>query len=317
MRRAGRIGVIAVTVAALIALGSGSVALADEGDEAVFADDTYNGFRDLNGTADATYWTIRIHGAGAYLASWERDEGTWRSPEKALAQINAAAVCHRQVFEDALDAVGSIDEFQELPFVVTTEHDDGDSSMSFAPGSDQRIRQDACTRGRSWTWRRTPSSAPNRDDVRTVRIPLTVLGPGVHRVFVVPVTQSDERQTHEFADGSTATYGVGAHTGGEPMWVTVAVPKPRSKHFPFTAEVADDEIAHPSSLSAAPAVSSETASLRADAIVRGASGAAVAVILVGIPTLLRSRRQRSGGGVVSRQAAPPEQTRRDRGVIDD
>ncbi len=296
MQRMRKIGCAAAAVAAAALFVTVPAASADEGDvELGFADENYNGFREVHGSGDDAYWSIRIRSSGGYVATWERDEGVWNSPQEALKQINEGLACSYAVTERLLDSVSSTDEYSRLPQVIRYENDDGGFSVALAEDSAEYAEKKKCTEGRSWDWSATPSEETDEAGVGEVRVPVSVVGPGVHRMFLQQVEDGDLVK-HEYADGSWISYTPTRVAVGDPVWVTVAIPEPLSADFPHTAKVANGDIAEPSILASAAAPFESGPDAFVTEAGAGLAAAASAAVLVGIPTLLAGRKTRRNRG---------------------
>lgn len=296
MRRMRRIGCTAAAVAAVALLVGAPAAAADEGDvEVGFADENYNGFREVHGSGDDAYWTIRIRNDGGYVATWERDEGLWKTPEGAVEKINKAKACSYAVVERLLDSASSADAYSRLPQVTRYENEDGGFSVAISEDSAERAEMDKCAEGRSWDWSATPSEPTDEPGVAEVRVPLSVVGPGVHRVFLQQVVDGDVVK-HEYPDGSWISYTPTTVAVGDPVWATIAVPAPHSAEFPYTAAGSKGNIAEPSILATAAAPFESGAESFTTEAGAGLILAAGAAALIGIPTLLVGRRARRDRG---------------------
>lgn len=172
------------------------------------------------------YWQVRLRGVDGYVASWERTRGLWAGPDQARLAITAETHCEREVIGDYADRYVSERSFEKA---VAWDHATGRIT-------DRKLSADldACDDAVGWDWSRTPSTRAS-DGTQTVRIPLSVVGPGRHALFVAPESDFRPLFTHEWDDGSSASWHVEEHVIGAPVTFTVDVPRPPDLVVPRAA----------------------------------------------------------------------------------
>lgn len=169
--------------------------------------------------AGTVYWEVQLKwsdGAYPYISTWEREEGIWESADEARAHfadsgITAAITEARQCYISGARKIAagtsSFEEFRAL----SGEEGDG---WTLTPEKQQEISE-ACAytpqEGWEWSWDRTASTF--EAGTTTVRIPVEVIGPGDHELFVQPYgwgydpsSQDDELcRVYTWPDGGWAS----------------------------------------------------------------------------------------------------------------
>ncbi|QEW03883.1 hypothetical protein [Microbacterium lushaniae] len=199
------------------------------------------------------YWEAQLQwsdGTYPYVATWERSEGTWASEDEAKAHfadagivdaITAGRQCEASRIQEIAAGTPSYDEFHALSGVTGEE-------WTIAPDTWEEI-EEACAYEHpeewEWAWEHTPSMGDEETGIVTVRIPIDVMGPGEHELFVTPYGFSYEPSAeldelcriHTWPDGHWASRTC-RFAWLETATTTVTVPEPPSA-APTEAPAAD------------------------------------------------------------------------------
>ncbi|MCK6067486.1 MULTISPECIES: hypothetical protein [Microbacterium] len=199
------------------------------------------------------YWEVQIQwsdGIPAYVATWERSEGTWASVDEVKAHFAAAGAvdtitesrqCQLSRIREIAAGTSSYEEFHALSGV-------SGEGWQLAPDTWKEINE-ACAyeyeKDWEWAWERTPSVRDEDTGIATVRIPIDVIGPGEHELFAMsygfsyePSADLDELcRIHTWPDGHWASRTC-RFEWREPATTTVIVPEPPSA-APTDAPAAD------------------------------------------------------------------------------
>lgn len=306
MNRLRTLGAYAAIAAIAWAPFAAAPAIAAD-DESGFIDENYNGFREVVGEGDEAYWSVTIRRDSAYIATWERDQkdGVWESPEEALKKLNEVRKCAGDVQLTFLKKFANHDQFVAHPSTKRDVADDGSYTWGFVEGSAEDEALSACYEDDPWGAEQVTTVVADDPAVAEIQIPLSSIGPGVHKLFITDVVGKGEGR-YDYPDGAWAGYVSGYEFDGEPDWITVAVPEPSSKEFPFTTVVEHGALADPSVLarSAPPFLSADAGAIGASAL--PALGAAlVLTAVIAVPTaLFRSRSRKS---IVSESAGASDE----------
>lgn len=257
----------ALVAATMVAMGALPASAATE-DAPIAFDDTEAievrtaGAADEDFAPGTEYWEIALvaqDGDTGYIASWERGEGTWESWDEARDWAQGVGL---------LDALGAVREceadeiatiFEDLTFAEFSDRYLTDETSWNVPPEEwdrigQRCRLDDESTGLGpWDWSRTPSATETtaRGQEITVRIPLDVIGPGQHELFVAPYRADRDCAVHTWTEDVvwegeeleqwTANYSCG-YAWQEPATTTVTVPDP-GEAAPAPAEDAEESAA--------------------------------------------------------------------------
>lgn len=296
---------VAIAAIAWVSLTAGPAMAAD--DETGFVDDNYNGFREVVGEGNDAYWSVTIRSDQAYIATWERDpkDGVWDSPEEALEAINAVRKCAGDVQLAYLKKFANHDQFAAAPSTKRDVAEDGSYTWGFAEGSDEAEELAACYADDPWATEHLTYVETDDPAVTEIQIPVSTLGPGVHKLFFIDVASLSEPR-YDYPNGAWTGYTTGYEFTGEPDWITVAVPEPSSDEFPFTTVVESGALNGPSGLakSAPPFLDEDIGAIVTAAL--PALGAALALTaVIGVPTALF--RSRSRKPVVADNTGGPDE----------
>ncbi|WP_309104250.1 hypothetical protein [Microbacterium sp.] len=236
------------------------------------------------------YWEVQFQwsdGSRPYVATWERSEGSWESADEAKAHFNDGGIiavltesrqCRVAAVREIAAGTASYEEFRAL----SGSEQEG---WTLAPETWRQI-DEACAytlkEEWEWSWERTASTT---DDVgvTTVRVPLDVMGPGEHELFVAPYgygydpsSQEDQQcRVHTWPDGGWASHAC-RFEWLETATTTVTVPEPPTP-------------------TAAPADAADSAD-RPNAIpIVIAVGAGLALVAGAVAFIVIARRRRSTG----------------------
>jgi hypothetical protein len=175
---------------------------------------------------DDGQWAFQIRLAdvtSGYIATWEHRSATWADPDAARAEAEAQYACQAGIDDAFFAQYPSLDAFLTSPEVTV----DGDSLfIRSAPLEAWRQRYDQCSAPSAWDWSRTGSRTDG--DVEVVTIPLSVLGPGRHDLFVLGVWKEAVSATHDWPDG-WLQYTTHRAATGPPVRFTVYVPRPTTR----------------------------------------------------------------------------------------
>ncbi|MCG2796948.1 MAG: hypothetical protein L6367_00250 [Cellulomonas sp.] len=215
--------VLVAALPAAIALAGAPPALARDGLTPVPVG-VNDGPTPLVRTADGQWaFEIRLREAGTYIATWERRTGTWSDPQAAASAAIALDECRDGIDDGFFAQFATEADFAAAPGVQVT---DGTYAIDDAVRTAWEQQYDTCTAASEWAWERTPSRVDGDDTVVTV--PLSVLGPGRHDLFVLGLTTTGTTDYHHWPDG-----WVGFPTRqtelGETTWFTVYVPEPTTR----------------------------------------------------------------------------------------
>ncbi|WP_300267243.1 hypothetical protein [Microbacterium sp.] len=293
MRRLRTVCAAATMAAVAFSAFAAAPALAAD-DETGFADDDYNGFREVVGEGDDAYWSVTIRRDGAYIATWERDpsDGVWESPEQAIEAINEVYTCLGDVQLEFVSQFANHDQFAAHPSTHRDVNDDGTYTWSFTEGSAEAEAMSACSAENPWTTEFVTIIETDDPAVNEIQIPVSTLGPGVHKLFIQDLTRQAEGQ-HDYPNGAWVGYTSGYDARGEADWITISVPEPTSKEFPYVTVVAPGALTDPSALaqSVPPYLEADTPAITGAAL--PAAGAALGLTaLIGVPMVLFARRKR-------------------------
>jgi hypothetical protein len=178
----------------------------------------------LNKDADGAYsWRVSIEASKGqmYIASWDRSHGLWASPAEATAALHRLGDCQMSVKKawvgkwNSYAEVKAHDTAPEPDRWTTPDIDKGLKACSAASGlGSEQIRYSPTDTGGS------------------IDIPLDLLGPGPHSLFVLGVESPEGVSKGQpgcaevtYADGSWANAGCQFMTS-EPVTFAVNVPYP-------------------------------------------------------------------------------------------
>lgn len=293
MRRLRTVCAAATMAAVAFAVLPGVPALAADG-ETGFADDDYNGFREVVGEGDDAYWSVTIRRDGAYVATWERDpsDGVWESPEQAIDAINEVYTCMGDVQLDFVSQFANHDQFAAHPSTGRDVKDDGSYTWYFTEGSAESEAMAACNADNVWATEFVTIVETDDADVHEIQIPLSTLGPGVHKLFFQELTSLASGR-HDYPNGAWVGYTSGYKAKGEADWITVSVAEPTAKEFPYVTVVESGALTDPSALarSVPPFLDADMGEIT-HAMLPAAGAALALTALIGVPTVLFTRRKR-------------------------
>ncbi|MFJ5693919.1 hypothetical protein ACIP9X_08705 [Arthrobacter sp. NPDC093125] len=207
--------------AALLAAGP---AQADAVAQPVITEPKRSGIVQLNKDADGSYsWGVSFEAPKGqmYIASWARSHGLWSSPAEAEAALHRLGDCQMAVKKAW---VGKWNSYAEVK-----AHDTAPEPDKWAtPEIDKSLAACFAASGLgSEQVRESPTDTGGRID-----IPLDLLGPGTHALFVIGVENPEGTSQGQpgcaevtYADGSWANAGCQFLTS-EPVTFTVTVPYP-------------------------------------------------------------------------------------------
>lgn len=136
---------------------------------------------------------MTVEADGAYVATWERDEAIWDSPEQALDAINAVRECQSEYRLGFLGQFATHAEFEAHPSVRTGSSERYDYAWWFAQGSAESAALAECGES-GWS---TVQVHIEADDSRSkIRIPLSLIGSGTHRIFFASLEYPDFPSPH-------------------------------------------------------------------------------------------------------------------------
>ena len=202
-----------------------------------------SGIVGLNKAADGSYsWRVSFEAPKGqmYVASWERSKGLWSSPAEATAALNRLGDCQMSVRKAW---VGKWNSFAEVKAHDTAPQQDRWTTPDIAKGLT------ACYADSGIGSEQVKSDFS--DTHSSIDIPVELIGPGTHKLFVMGVTQPDQPARGQpgctgvdYADGSWAGAGCQFATS-EPVSFTVTVPYPPAAGMVLPgANVADGSAFH-------------------------------------------------------------------------
>lgn len=183
----------------------------------------------------SAYWEVELAlapGAAGYVATWQREAGTWGSAHEARAALEERGVVRAYVerrhcvFRGLSDALFT----RMAPDVFIRRYGDERGAWQAPPVLQDRLtrecRESVPADEGDWSPERMPARTdPATGHVR-VRIPVAALGEGEHTLFVVPYGYADDGScVHRWPEGDWVSWAC-AFEWGEPSVATVTVPAP-------------------------------------------------------------------------------------------
>lgn len=278
--------------AATAGLVFGMTYMADPADAAVppspvIIEPAPTGVIELHQRPDGTYsWQVNLNAHGPFIASWERSSGLWTSVEEAKEGLQKHADCQKSVRNAWLEQWTSFDDVKA--------HDESPLPNRWESSS---INGALIECGTSSGWSPEQVTTSSADTGVNVDIPIDLIGPGTHQLFVIGLAMPDNDTLGQagcahklYADGSWAGAGC-SYEMSEPVQFTVTVPFPPVKGTVLPGAVAAEGAAfHPtvfSRLAAAPLV--EDTGIDSDTLTKAGLTVALAVVLavlIALPTEL-------------------------------
>ena len=183
--------------------------------------------------AGTVYWQadFSIAGGDGFVATWERSAGTWASVAEGEEAVRQTYRCTNEKLQTWLDSFPDIESFigDREPLNDTP---DENGRLKYAWYEPPELYED-CRAAAGWDWSRVDTT--NEEESSTVRIPLDVVGPGDHQIFVVGLG-SEERDPatdpecvyRKWEGERDGTVSASAYCGlifGEPAYAWVRVPE--------------------------------------------------------------------------------------------
>ncbi|TFD42928.1 hypothetical protein E3T33_11330 [Cryobacterium sp. TMT1-2-1] len=204
------------------AIASAAPAFAQSAEEPVVVSPAASGV-ELDQAIDGSwFWQVTLDVPEAYIGSWERDLGVWGSPEEAQAAAGQSRECVQGAMKGFLDQFATHAEFE-----LANESLDQDSWSTSTIDDEVRACRDASE------WKVERASIDNAG-YRVIDIPLDVVGPGTHELFVIGLsTPASGNPTVRNPGCALKVWEGGKWAGGgcpydasAPVYFTVTVPSP-------------------------------------------------------------------------------------------
>jgi hypothetical protein len=246
-----------------------------------------SGVVDLHQRPDGTFsWRVNLNHQGSFIASWERSAGVWTSVAEAQAALTQTADCQKSVKMTWLE--------QWTSFADLKAHDESPLPDKWQSSSIHGAYTE-CETTSGWSSTQV-SMSPAATGIN-IDIPLELIGPGTHNLFVIGLSRPDNDMPGQagctgkiYDDGSWASAGCSFEMS-EPVHFTVTVPFPPAQGtvLPGT-DVPEGSAFHPtvfSQLTAAPLV--DDTEIDTDTLTKAGLTVALAVVLavlIALPTEL-------------------------------
>lgn len=185
-------GALALALGIGIPLSVSAPALAEEGSW-VFI--TPNGaVVPIQTAEDGTqFWDLQIQGTGNFISSWERKSGYWSSAATATEAANSRQRCFIAAKEAYVNRFDSYEAFIQAP--TSRREDKGDDTFTWWIEGDAEIDAAfaACKDESEWSSDQVTWSKDEATGIWTVRIPVSLYGPGTHNLFIQNLNTPDDK----------------------------------------------------------------------------------------------------------------------------
>jgi hypothetical protein len=183
-------------------------------------------------------WDINFTADSAYIATWERTEGVWKSADEASAYVTALAQCQFDARAAYLQKFTTGEEFRTSPTTQITE-----KGSDYIWNTDDPETVEKFSRCNSSEWSTDQVTVEFTDEesgAAVAHIPLDLMGPGNHELFLTTITYPEPSASA----CSVSWPGEGGYWTGygcppefETQLISVAVPYAPSKNFELTGPI--------------------------------------------------------------------------------
>lgn len=124
-----------------------------------------------------SFWELRVTSSLGYVASWDRKKGLWESTEAALADVKKYSSCTNNAVLKYLNRFPSYSAYE-----ADKGHKQGLEGIEFTDPAVKKAYQ-ACAAVSQVGSDQVSSEESGGKYTRVIRIPITLIGPGTHRLF--------------------------------------------------------------------------------------------------------------------------------------